>query len=104
MKISASCVLGAERVLATELAHLGIEPTGRSAGRINFDADETALCRALVGLRTADRLFLEAASFRASDFDALFEGVRSIHWEQWLSREDRLVIEKARSSRSRLAA
>lgn len=67
-------------------------------------ADKPALAKALVGLRTADRLFLVAGVFPACDFDQLFEGIRQLPWEQWIGRQDQLVIEKARSLRSRLSA
>lgn len=104
MKFSASCALGIERVLADELTRLGLAPGDRSAGRVSFQADAPGVATALVGLRTADRLFLVAGSFKAKDFDQLFEGVRNIPWERWVGRQDRLVIDKARSSRSVLAA
>ncbi len=104
MNLSASCAVGIEKVLAGELERLGLEPGERSAGRVAFRADAAGVAGALVGLRTADRLFLVAGGFRAGDFDQLFEGVRSIPWERWVGRQDRLVIDKARSSRSVLAA
>ncbi len=104
MRISASCTVGTERVLSDELKHLGLSPLDKRAGRVDFMADAAALAKALVGLRTADRLFLVAGVFPAGDFDQLFEGVRQLNWEQWVGRNDQLVIEKARSMRSRLSA
>ena len=104
MRISASCAVGTERVLAEELKHLGLPPLDKRAGRVDFMADQAALAKALVGLRTADRLFLVAGVFPAGDFDQLFEGVRQLPWEQWVGKNDQLIIEKARSLRSRLSA
>lgn len=104
MRISASCAVGTERVLSDELKHLGLPPLDKRAGRVDFMADQTALAKALVELRTADRLFLVAGVFPAGDFDQLFEGVKQLPWEQWVGRNDQLVIEKARSLRSRLSA
>lgn len=104
MKLSATCAIGLERVLATELERLGLKTGERSAGRVSAQADKRSLAAALSGLRTADRLFLVAGSFKAENFDQLFEGVRAIPWEQWVGRNDRLVIEKARSSRSAISA
>lgn len=104
MLVSASCAVGMERVVAAELEHLGLVPESRSAGRVNFRADHAGIARALVGLRTVDRLFLEAARFAAHNFDELFEGYRTIPWERWVGPRDRLIIEKARSLRSTLSA
>ena len=104
IKLSASCALGVEKVLASELERLGVETGARAAGRVGFTADKAGLARTLVGCRTADRIFVTAGSFPARDFDALFEGVRAIPWERWVGKNDRLVVEKARSARSNLSA
>lgn len=104
MQVSATCAIGLERVLASELERFGLTTGARSAGRVSAQADRHTLASALAGLRTADRLFLLAGSFPAADFDQLFEGVRAIPWELWVGKNDKLVIEKAKSSRSAVAA
>ncbi len=104
MRLSASCAVGIEKVADGELDRLGIGTVSRAAGRVGFEADETGLARALVNLRTVDRIFLLAGSFRARDFDELFEGFRNIPWERWVGADDALVIEKAKSIRSKLSA
>ncbi|HPB65539.1 MAG TPA: hypothetical protein PLW80_03200 [Spirochaetales bacterium] len=96
--------MGIEKVVAGELERLGLAASGRSAGRVGFEADKAGLAKALVGLRCADRVFLEAGRFRARDFDELYEGFKAIPWERWVGPQDRLVIEKARSIRSALSA
>jgi putative N6-adenine-specific DNA methylase len=57
-----------------------------------------------MSLRAADRLLLEAGTFPAADFDALFEGTRHIHWESIIPHSMGLVVGKVRSSRSQLRA
>ncbi len=104
MTLAASCAVGLERVLSGELERLDIRMEGRSPGRIQFGADGQGLARALICSRIADRIFVQAGRFPARDFDQLFEGCRAIEWERWVGRDDRLVIEKARSLRSTLAA
>lgn len=103
-RISAACAVGAERVLAGELERLGLPSIGRAVGRVVFEADDKGLSKALVGLRTADRLFLSAGTFRAADFDQLYEGCAALPWERWVGKSDRLVIEKAKAIRSTLSA
>ncbi len=87
-----------------ELERLGMEPTGRSPGRVFFAADAAGLFRANLCLRTAERVLVEAARYRAEDFDALFEGARAPAWEDFFGLEDRLVIERVRANRSQLDA
>jgi putative N6-adenine-specific DNA methylase len=57
-----------------------------------------------MALRAADRVLLEAGSFPAGDFDALFEGTRAAAWEEWIPRDMGLRVEKVRTSRSALKA
>ena len=53
-------------------------------GRVRFRGDERAICRANLWLRTADRVLVEMASFPATTFEELFQGVRAIPWEEWI--------------------
>jgi putative N6-adenine-specific DNA methylase len=104
MRFSASCAVGIEKVAAGELDRLGIGTVSRSAGRVGFETDAAGLAKALVNLRTVDRIFLQMPSFKARDFDELFEGFRSIPWERWVGPDGKLAIEKARSFQSKLSA
>ncbi len=100
----ALCALGAERALSNELRKLDLTVHESSYGKVRFAADIAGLYRALMALRTADRVLLEAAAYPAEDFDQLFEGVRSVPWENLLRRPMRVVVGKVRSSRSKLQA
>jgi putative N6-adenine-specific DNA methylase len=100
----ALCALGLERVLFAELERIGLKPESRSTGRVYFKTDAAGLFRANLLLRTAERILLEVARFKAPDFDALFEGARAPAWELFFAPEDRLVIERVRCKDSKLAA
>lgn len=104
MNAIALCAVGAEKVLSNELRKLGLPISSSTYGRVRFSADLGGLYRALMALRTADRVMLEAASFSAPDFDALFDGVRAVPWADLVPRGRRVVVEKVRANRSRLAA
>ena len=73
-------------------------------GRVRFRSGLAGLYRALMALRTVDRLFLEASVFSARDFDGLFEGARAVPWEEYIGRDMGLAVDKVRSSRSALRA
>ncbi|MDR3160784.1 MAG: class I SAM-dependent RNA methyltransferase [Spirochaetaceae bacterium] len=100
----ALCAAGAERLTSNELKKNGLRVVDSGYGRVRFEADTAGLYRALMALRTADRLLLEAARFEAADFDALFEGCRAVPWEDLIPPGRGLVVAKVRANRSRLQA
>ena len=75
----ATCKIGLESVVAGELRDLGIEVLRVSDARVDFAGDHFAMARACLWLRTAERVLMKLASFRAVTFDELYEGVRRIH-------------------------
>jgi putative N6-adenine-specific DNA methylase len=100
----ALCAVGAEKAVSNELRKLGLQVADSLFGRVRFRADIAGLYRALMGLRAADRVLLEAGFFRAGDFDALFEGTRAVPWERLVPKGMGLTVVKVRSNRSRLKA
>ncbi|MDR3122919.1 MAG: class I SAM-dependent RNA methyltransferase [Treponema sp.] len=100
----ALCGLGVEKVVSNELRKLSgnYQVLESGFGRVRFRTDLSGIYRALMALRCADRLLLEAGLFPAADFDALFEGVRAFPWENWVPDGMSLRVAKVRSNRSRL--
>ena len=104
MNAAALCAVGAEKAVSNELRKLGLKVIESAYGRIRFSSDIYGLYRALMGLRAADRVLLEAAHFPASDFDALFDNTALIAWEDYIPRGAGLVVAKVRTNRSVLKA
>ncbi|MDR2159798.1 MAG: class I SAM-dependent RNA methyltransferase [Treponema sp.] len=100
----ALCAVGAERVVANELRRLGVVLEESGFGKLRFRTDTAGLYRALMELRAADRVLLEAAFFTAEDFDGLFEGTRAVPWEEYIPKGMGLTVAKVRTNRSRLSA
>jgi len=100
----ALCAVGAEKVVSNELRKLELKVDDSLYGRVRFKADVKGLYKALIGLRAADRVLLEAALFKATDFDALFEGAAAVAWERIVPKGMGLKIVKVRSNRSQLKA
>ena len=98
----ALCAVGAEKILGNEIKHLGYKLAGNAHGRVSFFGDDDALFRANLCLRTADRLYLQLASYSAYDFDQLYDGVYSIPWQDFLKKDSRIVVDKVRSYKSKL--
>jgi putative N6-adenine-specific DNA methylase len=100
----ALCAVGTEKAVSNELKKLDLGVIESAYGKVRFKADLTGLYRSLMGLRAADRVLLEAGSFHAVDFDALFDKTQAIAWEKLIPPDSGLTIVKVRSSSSRLKA
>lgn len=93
--------IGLESVVAGELRDLGIEVLRVSDARVDFAGDHFAMARACLWLRTAERVLMKLASFRAVTFDELYEGVRRIRWKDYLLRTSFIHV-NGKSAKSRL--
>lgn len=96
------CHFGLEAVLKRELADLGLAITCVEDGRITFAGDYSALCRANVFLRSAERVLIKIGSFHAETFEELFQGTRALPWEAYVPKDGRFWVAKAASVKSRL--
>lgn len=103
IELLATTAFGLEAVTARELEALGYEPRIISTGRVLFEGDLSAVARANINLRTADRVLVRVATFPAPDFEALFEGVKAIPWERWITRESAFPV-NGRSVKSTLTS
>lgn len=99
----ATTAFGLEAIVKRELQALGYEARSTSPGWVEFDGDLSAICRANLWLRTADRILIKVASFHAADFDTLFETTKAIDWTQWLPANATFPVE-GRSVRSQLTS
>lgn len=80
LELIAPCHFGLEAVLKKEIYDLGYDIIQVEDGRVTFEGDAEAICRANIYLRTAERILLKAGEFTAETFDELFEGIRAIPW------------------------
>lgn len=96
------CHFGMEAVLKREISDLGYDITEVADGRVTFFGDEEALCRANVFLRTAERILIKIGSFHAETFEELFQGTKSLPWEEYIPVDGRFWVAKAASVKSKL--
>lgn len=103
----ALCAVGAEHVLGNEIKHLGYKlsastKAGNAPGRVTFTGDDDSLFRSNLCLRTADRIFLQVASYQAMDFDQLFDGVYAVNWQDYFKKDTKVIVDKVRIYKSKL--
>ncbi len=97
----ATCLFGLEKFVGEEIDACGGRRLATIDGRVVFEGDEDVLAKASVNLRTAERLYIRLAAFRAESFTELFDGVKSIPWEQFVGKRDAFPV-KGHSVKSAL--
>ena len=91
------CHFGLESVLKREVVDLGYDVTKVEDGRVTFLGDEEAVARANIFLRTAERVLIKIGSFHAETYEELFQGTKSLPWEEYFPEDAKFWVAKAAS-------
>ena len=102
MELIVPCHFGMEAVLKNEIIDLGYDVTEVTDGRVTFEGDEEAICRANIGLRTAERVLIKIGSFHAETYEELFQGTKALPWEEYIPVDGKFWVAKAASIKSKL--
>ncbi|MBR4452317.1 MAG: class I SAM-dependent RNA methyltransferase [Clostridia bacterium] len=86
------CLLGIESLIASELREMGAEDVCAENGRVLFSGDEYILARVNICSRYAERVQILVGSFEAKTFEELFQGVKSLEWENWIGADDAFPV------------
>lgn len=84
---------GLEEVLAQELIELGANDVQLERRAVSFRGDKALLYRANLCLRTAIRILVPIASFKAKDTDALYDQVKALNWSQYMTADQTFAID-----------
>ena len=87
LELAVPTLFGLEGLCADELRRLGLSDVRAENGRVLCAARPADIPRVNLNLRTGERALVLLGSFPAGDFDALFEGVRALPWEDLLPRD-----------------
>lgn len=88
----ATCLMGMESMVKNELNIIGASDVRAENARVYFTADEHIFVRALLNSRYAQRILIYIKSFKAETFDDLYEGVKSVDWEDYINKDDSFPI------------
>jgi putative N6-adenine-specific DNA methylase len=98
--IIATSAMGLEAIVAREVKDLGYDCRVEN-GKVIFKGDETAIARANMWLRTADRIKILVGEFKAYSFDELFENTKKLPWENYLPEDAEFPVQ-GKSVKSKL--
>lgn len=104
MEICVTSASGIEAVTKRELYKIiGKEDLSAINGRIKFEGDESDMAKCNLNLRTGNRVEIVLGGFKAETFDDLFDGVKSIPFEEYIDRDGKIIV-SAKSVQSKLFA
>lgn len=100
IRLLATAAMGLEAIVAREVRDLGYEVEIEN-GKVFFNASPAAIPRCNLWLRTADRLKVVVAEFKATSFDELFEKTKALPWEQFIEEDGEFPV-SGKSHKSKL--
>jgi putative N6-adenine-specific DNA methylase len=93
VRFFATCAKGTEGALRRELSALRLHAVKGARGGVSFEGDLAAGMKVCLHSRVAMRVLLQLGSFPAPDAAALYDGVRTIEWTEWLTARTTLAVE-----------
>jgi putative N6-adenine-specific DNA methylase len=84
---------GLEEVLATELVNIGANNVQLQRRAVSFSGDKALMYKANLFCRTASRILKPIFTFEASTADEVYEQVKKINWEEYMTVDSTFAID-----------
>lgn len=91
-KLIAPTVFGIESIAAQEFKRMGFENISVQDGKVHLEGDANMLARANICTRFAERILINVGEFTALTFTELFDGVKNLPWERYISRDNAFPV------------
>ena len=92
MIFTVPCIMGTEGLVADELRFGGYAGVNAENGSVSFEGDISECARANINLRCGERVLIRLGWFSAHSFEALFESVKALPWENFIGRADAFPV------------
>ena len=87
MKLIANTAFGLEKITSFELEKLGLKPEAIDRGYVPFEGTLDDVYKTNLNLRTAEHIYIELAHQKVTDFDAFFDLIHGLAWEEYLKTD-----------------
>lgn len=91
--MTAKTFFGFEEMLAKELTNLGAQRVEIGTRVVSFYGDKGFMYKANLALRTAIKILKPIKTFKAINDKALYDGVRTIDWSDYLTEHNTFLVE-----------
>ena len=91
--MTAKTLYGLEDVLAEELTALGGKEVEAGRRMVSFKGDKALMYKANLYCRTALRILKPISRFKANSADAVYEEIKKIEWDQYLTPDKTFAID-----------
>lgn len=88
----APTIFGIESMAADEFRRMGFDFVSVKDGKVYLEGDGDMLARANICSRFAERILINVGEFKATTFTELFDGVKNLPWERYISRENSFPV------------
>ncbi|MGB5243308.1 MAG: class I SAM-dependent RNA methyltransferase [Lutimonas sp.] len=88
----AKTLFGFESILSKELLKLGAKNIKEGVRSVSFEGDLGFMYKANLALRTAIRILVPIKSFQISDEEDLYQGLKTIVWEEYMDLETTFAL------------
>ena len=92
MRLTVPCLFGLESLVADEMKRLDLKDVHAENGRVHCEGTLADIARLNISLRCGARVLMELGSFPAPDFEALFQGVAALPWEDYIPQEGEFPV------------
>lgn len=93
LNLVAKTIFGLEDILSAELQKVGARNIEKHNRAVSFTGDLGTLYKCNLHLRTALRILIPIAKFEVENEDELYNEVKKIDWEQYMSVDETLAID-----------
>lgn len=88
----ATTTFGLEAIVKREAQNLGFSNISVEDGIVNFTGEIKDIPKANIWFRSADRILMVMNKFKATTFEELFQGVKSINWADFLPKDANFIV------------
>ena len=100
MQLLAKTLHGFEETLAEELRQLGATKIEERKRAVAFEGDLKLMYRANLELRTAIRILMPIANFKARNEDEFYDKIKEINWDQYMTVKQTLAVDAVTASKT----